>query len=178
MEPRDQHLKREAHRNPARFETLYQKWVSPVYRYFLYRVDNIKDAEDLTSQVFLKVYEQFPHYKENGHFPAWLFTIVRNQSADYFRSHGPVVPLETFEASDGNPDPLEHTAHAEELQRLRHLLRTLSEEEQELIRLRFVAQLRYKDIASILDRNNEAIRKQISRLLRHLQSQLEEKGHD
>jgi RNA polymerase sigma factor (sigma-70 family) len=57
---------------------------------------------------------------------------------------------------------------------LKRLLQTLPEEEQELIRLRFVVQLSYKDIATILRRSKEAVRKQVSRLLDRLQSQLEE----
>jgi RNA polymerase sigma-70 factor (ECF subfamily) len=174
MGPTDDSLAQRAKSDAAAFRELYEKWVTPVYRYFLYRVNNVKEAEDLTSQVFLKVCEQLPSYKENGRFPAWLFTIVRHQSADYFRSQPPALPLaeETHQADA--PTPLEHATLSDDLGRLKRLLQTLPEEEQELIRLRFVVQLSYKDIAAILKRGKEAVRKQVARLLDRLQSQLEE----
>lgn len=174
MGPKDDNLAQRASSDKAAFKDLYEKWVTPVYRYFLHRVNNAKEAEDLTSQVFLKVCEQLPNYRENGRFPAWLFTIVRHQNADHFRSKPPVVPLaeETLPADALNP--LEHATRTDDLQRLEELLQALPEEEQELIRLRFVVGLGYKDIAVILGRGKEAVRKQVARLLDRLQSQLEE----
>lgn len=174
MKQSDQDLKSQSKRNAAAFKNRYQQWVVPVYRYFLYLVRNTKEAEDLTSQVFLKVLEQLPNYTENGHFPAWLFTIVRHQSADYFRSHKPTVPLEKIEVSADLPPLLDHAAQADELARLDRLLRSLPEAEQELIRLRFVAALSYREMAIVLKRDKDAIRKQVSRLLSRLQAQLEE----
>jgi RNA polymerase sigma-70 factor (ECF subfamily) len=163
-----------ATRNLAAFERHYRRWVTPVYRYFRYRVNNNKEAEDLTSQVFLKVYEQLPNYTEKGQFPAWLFTIVRHQIADHFRSDPPVVPLEDIDLEDDQPNVLEQATRSDELNHLNQLIHSLPESEQELIRLRFVAQLTYKDIATIQGSTRDAIRKQVSRLLDRLQDQMEE----
>ncbi len=174
MGQRDRNLARQTKRSTSAFKKRYEQWVSPVYRYFLYRVQDVKEAEDLTSQVFLKVIEQLPNYTENGHFPAWLFTIARHQSADYFRSHVPTVPLEKIEVSADLPPLLDHAAQADELARLNRLLRSLPEAEQELVRLRFVAALSYREMAIVLKRDQDAIRKQVSRLLNRLQAQLEE----
>jgi len=52
----DARLGEAAQATPANFKPLYQKWLNPVYRYFYFRVGNEKDAEHLTSQVFLRVY--------------------------------------------------------------------------------------------------------------------------
>ena len=163
-----------AKRNLAAFERRYRRWVAPVYRYFRYRVNQDKEAEDLTSQVFLKVYEQLPNYTENGRFPAWLFTIVRHQAADHFRSDLPEVPLEDLNLKDDQVNLLEQATRSDDLKRLSQLIRALPEPEQELIRLRFVAQLTYKDIAIIQGGKQDAIRKQVSRLLTRLQEQMEE----
>ena len=56
----DHELVTAAKQNPAEFGLLYQKWLTPVYRYCYFRVGNEKDAEDITSQVFIKAYETCP----------------------------------------------------------------------------------------------------------------------
>ena len=163
-----------AKRNLAAFERHYRRWVAPVYRYFRYRVNNDKEAEDLTSQTFLKVYEQLPNYTEKGQFPAWLFTIVRHEIANHFRSGPPVVPLDDVGLEDDQTDVLEQATRTDDFKHLSELIRSLPDPEQELIRLRFVAQLTYKDIATIQGSTRDAIRKQVSRLLARLQKQMEE----
>jgi RNA polymerase sigma-70 factor (ECF subfamily) len=170
----DQTPSKKAKRNLAVFERLYRKWVTPVYRYFRYRVNSDKEAEDLTSQVFLKVCEHLPNYKEDGRFPAWLFTIVRNQSADFFRTQKPTISLEEVDLSDDRVNPQEQAALKDDLNRLKRLLRALSEKDQEMIQLRYVAQLPYKDIAAILGGTRDAVRKQVNRLLARLEDQMEE----
>lgn len=57
---------------------------------------------------------------------------------------------------------------------LSKLIKSLPEEEQELLRLRFVAQMRFREIASLIGKNESAVKKSIYRLLARLQSQLEE----
>jgi RNA polymerase sigma-70 factor (ECF subfamily) len=156
------------------FEKRYKKWITPVYRYIRYRVNTDKEAEDLTSQVFLKVYEHIPGYVERGQFPAWLFTIVRNQITDYFRTDKQVLPLDNLHLPADRDNLLDHAARTEELVRLRRFIRALPEPKLELIRLRFVAQLTYKEIAIISGSTREAVRKQIVRLLAHLKDQMEE----
>jgi RNA polymerase sigma-70 factor (ECF subfamily) len=161
-------------RNLSTFERCYQKWVIPVYRYFRSRVASEKEAEDLTSEVFLKVYEQLPFYTERGQFPAWLFTIVRHQIADHYRNDKSALPLEDLELPDERANLLEQTTRTDDLARLRQLISALPEMQLELIRLRFVAELTYRDIAVILGSSREAVRKQITRLLDRLHDQMEE----
>lgn len=158
----------------AGFKVLYQQWLTPVYRYFYYRVGEAKDAEDLTAQVFLKVYEELPRYRDRGAFPAWLFAVVRNKAADHFRSRRFNVSLESVDLPGETRDLLALAAQTDEIRRLNRLIRSLPEEEQELIRLRFVAGLGYKEIGAILHRKEDTVRKTTSRLLARLQSQLEE----
>ena len=89
----DARLVQAAQENPADFKVIYQKWLKPVYRYFYFRVGNERDAEDLTSQVFLKVYEDLPRYRNRGYFSAWLFTIARARAVDFYRKKKREVPL-------------------------------------------------------------------------------------
>lgn len=162
-----------AQQSLAGFKPLYTRWLAPVLRYFRYRVGNVKDAEDLTSQVFLKIYEDLPRYRDQGRFTAWLFTIVRHTAADYFRRRKSEISLETVDPIAETNDPLAQAINTDEMQRLYHLIILLEEDEQELIRLRFVVQLSYREIGEVLGRKEDAIRKTISRLLARLQNQME-----
>ncbi|RPI87286.1 MAG: RNA polymerase sigma factor [Chloroflexi bacterium] len=170
-------LVREAQSSLSGFKQLYLHWLSPVYRYFYFRTRNVKDAEDLTSQVFLKVYEELPRYRDRGYFSAWLFTIARSKAADFFRRNSREVSLEAVEVADGSLDLLAQAVQSDEIQRLKRLILSLPDEEQELIRLRFVSGLSYREIGEVLHRKEDAVRKSISRLLARLQNQLE-KHHE
>jgi len=174
MPKTDAEIIKAAKEDLSHFKPLYQKWVSPVYRYFLHRVNNIKEAEDLTSQVFLKVIERLPTYRENGTFPAWLFTIAHHQRVDHLRSNIAVLPLEDITVKSLSDDLLDQAIKAGEYTKLRELIRLLPENEQELIRLRFVAMLSYREIALVLKRKPDAVRKKIFRLLDKLEDQLED----
>jgi RNA polymerase sigma-70 factor (ECF subfamily) len=163
-----------AQQNPAEFKRLYQKWLKPVYRYFYFRLGNEKDAEDLTSQVFLKAYEDLPRYRSRGQFSAWLFSIAHARTVDYYRKGSREVALENANLVSAAPDLLNQAVRNSEVEQLFYLLSKLDEDEQELIRLRFAADLGYREIGQILHRSEEAVRKSISRLLDRLQIQLEE----
>ena len=173
LDSEDAELVLAAQQNPAEFKYIYQKWLKPVYRYFYFRLGNVKDAEDLTSQVFLKVYEDLARYRNKGCFSAWLFTIAHSRVVDYYRKGNRDTSLEGLELVSGAPDPLSQTSADIEIEQLFALLRHLKTNEQELIRLRFVADLSYREIGQILHRNEDAVRKSVSRLLEHMQYQLE-----
>lgn len=168
-------LIRAAQQNPACFKELYLQWVKPVYQYLFFRVRSNADAEDLTSQVFMKAYEQLPRYQHRGCFSAWLFTIARNTARDHFRRSWRELPIESAGEPAADPGLLNQAIQAEELRCLAELLRGLTDEEQELIRLRYVAGLTYREIGEATGRSEEATRKNISRLLTRLSGQWEAK---
>src|SRR5664279_2367277 len=83
----DAELVFEAQNNPAAFQALYDRWAIPVYQYFYYRTGDLASAEDLTSELFLCVYQSLIRYRHLGHFAAWLFTIARNlMRKDYHKN--------------------------------------------------------------------------------------------
>jgi RNA polymerase sigma-70 factor, ECF subfamily len=169
----DNQLALAARQNPAEYRHIYNKWLPRIYKYFYFRVGNEKDAEDLTSQVFLKAYETLPRYQDKGCFSAWLFAIAHARVVDHYRRKRTEVSLDEAATLQTGQDLLARSARREEVDQVIRLLRTLTDDEQELIRLRFVAELSYVEIGAILNRREDAVRKATTRLLQRLQTLME-----
>ena len=167
-------LIREAQASPDRFRPLYLQWVTPVYKYLLSRLRDPVEAEDLTSQVFLTACKQLPRYDHRGRFAAWLFTIARNKARDHYRTAGRSASLDEAEAHGSDPDLLGQAIRSDEIRRLDVIIRALPEADLDLVRLRFTAELTYGDIGAVLGKSDEAVRKQLERLLARMQSEMED----
>ena len=162
-----------AQKDPATFGKLYDRYVQPIYRYVYSRVGSSHEAEDITSQTFMAAYEALGRYQERDQFSAWLFRIARNKINDYFRHSQHEARLEAEEEKLEQEDVLGTLIRAEELSRIRFIVRHLSEEEQELLRLRYVADLSFVEIADLLGRREDTVKKSVYRLLARLKSQME-----
>lgn len=162
-----------AQQDPAAFGALYERYVQPIYRYILSRVGSVRETEDITSQTFMAAYESLARYRERGQFSAWLFKIARSKMNDHFRRHRREVDLEAAGAILEREDALGALIRAEELSRVRSIIHCLHEEEQDLLRLRYVADLSFAEIAGILGKREDAVKKSVYRLLARLKSQME-----
>jgi RNA polymerase sigma-70 factor (ECF subfamily) len=159
--------------DPAAFGRLYDRYVQSIYRYVFSRVGSAHEAEDITSQTFMAAYEALGRYRERGQFSAWLFRIARSKMNDHFRRNRREVQLEAAGKILEREDALGVLIRAEELSQIRFLINHLNEEEQELIRLRYVADLSFVEIASLLGKREDAVKKSLYRLLARLKSQME-----
>lgn len=168
----DEKLVLSAKKNLSDFKKIYEKWLDRVYRYCYFRVGSKKDAEDLTSQVFLKAYEGLPSYRHRGYFAAWLFSIARARVADFYRKKKNELPLvEAHEITDESNLSFQ-IAEKEILDEVLDLINCLSEKDQELLRLRFVAELTYREIGVIFHRREDSVRKGIWRVLARIRNEV------
>lgn len=165
--------------DPVAFEPLYMRYRERVYRYVRTRLGSDEDAADLTQQVFLQAMAALPRYRPQGvPFAVWLFRIARHAAINRAtRNVG--VDL----SWDQLPEPLhpqagdapeELAVKREALGHLRTLLGELEPAQRELLALRFAGGLTASQIAALVGRKPEAVRKQIYRMLQsfkeHLQS--------
>ena len=162
-----------ARENPADFGLLYDLHIQPVFRYLYRHVDTLQDAEDLTSQTFVSAYEALPRFHGGNHFAAWLFGIARHKLMDYYRRKSSQPQMENFEALSKEEDFLGQIILDEEMSHLRSLIQNLTREEQDLIYLRYLVGLSYAEIAELVGKNMEAVKKSVYRLLARLKSQME-----
>ncbi|MFZ3071555.1 MAG: RNA polymerase sigma factor [Anaerolineaceae bacterium] len=163
-----------ARKDPRVFGVLYERYVNQVFRYLYSRTGNQQDAEDITAQTFLAAFESFERYRGNGYFGAWLFGIAKNKVNDHYRQSKSLVEIEGTAEVPDNHDLLSDAISADQSTTLQKLIQQLPEDEQELLRLRFLAELSYSKIALLLHRNEDAVKKSIYRLLARLQSQVED----
>ena len=159
--------------DPVAFGPLYDRYVQPIYRYIYSRVGSAHEAEDITSQTFISAYEALGRYQERGQFSAWLFRIAQSKLNDHFRRSRREIGLEEVGEILERADALGVLIRAEELSRMRSLIQHLDEEEQELIRLRYVADLSFVEIADLLGKREDAVKKSVYRLLARLKRQME-----
>lgn len=165
MQPLDEAILIErARRNSDAFALLYQQYLPRVYRYLYLRLGNHHDSEDIGSQVFIEVLDGLRRnlYKENGCFPAWLFTIVRRRLVDFQRQR---IPISLEEHPSSDPELLDQIQSDEDLQRLSSLLADLDEEKQELLRLRFAAELSFAEIAALENQSEAAVKMTVYRAI-------------
>ncbi len=166
----------EARSSPETFSSIYQRWATPIYRYIYARIRDPHDSEDLASQVFLSAFQALPRYKNRGHFSAWLFGITRNKIKEYYRKnrHGERA-LDDFSGQlEGQNDAFRDDDIQDEIDILIQHINALSEADQELIWLRYVAELKYGEIGEVVRRSEGAVKKRIYRIQYKLEQNMED----
>jgi RNA polymerase sigma factor (sigma-70 family) len=156
------------------FTEVYEEFLPRVFRYVKCRVSDVATAEDLTSSVFEKVLVNFAKYsRDTAAFSTWIFTIARNTLIDYYRvvasKKQQTVSLEQAEERPTDtlspPEELEKKELAEKLNRC---VAQLSPEEQEIIHLKFEAELTNREIAKMLRLSESNVGVKLYRAIRKM----------
>jgi RNA polymerase sigma-70 factor (ECF subfamily) len=160
--------------DPEAFGELYKRYIHKVFRYLYSLLGNVHEAEDITAQTFLIAFESFDKLRHDNHFSSWLFTIARNKATDAFRKRKTISSMDDVSDFPTDSDPLYSIIQLEQAAALSNLIRVLPEEDRELLRLRFLGAMSFPEMAHFLNRNEDAVKKNLYRLLARLQSQLED----
>jgi RNA polymerase sigma-70 factor (ECF subfamily) len=164
-----------AQRDIQAFEPLYDRYLNPVLRFCFYRLGNWGQAEDAASEVFVRALSNLAHFQPGNHdagFQCWLFTIARHVVTDRHRdqTRHPLDPLEdALNVRDALPTPEEAAIATDDHQYIRALMSQLKPDQRELLELR-LAGLKNAEIARILGRSHDAIRKEQSRIVKSLRA--------
>ena len=142
------------------FGTIFDLYHAAVYRFVVSRVGRPSDAEDLTQLVFVKALEALPRYSARGvPFGGWLFRLARNTVIDHVRTRREHVELEA--ASERAADVAGPEAVAvlrDDMDAVARALEELTEDQREVIALRFFAGLSAKEAAEAMGRQEGTIR--------------------
>jgi RNA polymerase sigma-70 factor (ECF subfamily) len=169
----DLRLVRYAQRDLRAFSALYERYATQVYRYVLFRVGNVDDAQDLTSQTFLAAMENLAKYRGQNPFIAWLMGIARHKTADQFRRRKPEVEIESAESvPDREEQPDDVISRQLEMEQVTRKLQALAPDRAEALSLRLFGGLEVAEIAKLMKRDEAAVRMLVWRGMKDLQAQL------
>lgn len=169
MQRNDEHglIERAQQRDAEAFTELYRRHVDRIFRYVLLRVGDAPLAEDLTSEVFIRALESLGAYQDRGApFAAWLYRIAKSRVIDHWRRAGrQQVPFEAVEVETSvempGGDVIAYRVLAQALQRL-------TDEQQEVIILKYVEGHSLTEIAEITGRTEGAVKAMQHRALASL----------
>jgi len=160
---------------PRALAEICEYFYPQIYRFILPRVATQEDAEDLASEVCVRIVEKLPD--QRGFLPAWVFRIARNMVTDFHRRRqvrsvvesgydDETPPPGRGDGQSATPTPLFDS-------RLERALERLTPEQRDVIRLKFTEGYGTEEIAKILDRSNGAVRALQFRALQSLREFLE-----
>lgn len=176
----DEALARAIQGDAEAFSVLYERYVKRIYNYIFYRTGSPPDAEDLTERVFHRAFGHIQNYHHRGvPFSAWLYRIAHNLVANWHRdnSRRREVPLEdrtTLNVPRTYPE--QELVQNQEKEALLQVIRSLSEERQQLLILKFVEHLSNQEVAVIMGRSEGAIKSLYHRTLLALRDELARSG--
>ncbi len=130
-------------------EELYAQYYPKVLRYITGRINSRSDAEDLASNVFLKVFNSISTFDaEKASASTWIYTITRNTLIDYFRKSDSFSPIPETEASSDNVE--ESFLREELLEALASALQKMEEKKRDVIILHYYKRKTLADIADMM----------------------------
>jgi RNA polymerase sigma-70 factor, ECF subfamily len=156
-------------------EELYLLHFERIYSYLHMSVGNRHDAEDLTTQTFLKMLESIKRFRwQSVPFSAWLFRIAHNLAMDHFRATRRWQPEEDVPEAPGETEPSAELAALQSIgrQSMLELIDGLSHEQKQVLTLKFVFNLPNAEVAAILGKTEGAVKSLQHRALVSLQKQL------
>jgi RNA polymerase sigma-70 factor (ECF subfamily) len=159
----------------AAFEELYLLHFDRIYSYLQLNVANRHDAEDLTNQTFVKMIESIDRFEwRKVPLSAWLFRIAHNLAMDHFRSRRRWQPEEEPPEPPGGEERSaeEEAFHAIGQKGMLEMIEGLSQEQQQVLTLKFVFDFSNAEIGTILGKSEGAVKSLQHRALGSLQRQL------
>lgn len=166
-------------KDPEIFGHFYDLYVSRIYQFIYFKVSSREEAEDLTAETFLKIWEYIFENKKIDNLNAFTYQVARNLVIDFYRkrSQQRLIP-DSDESLEQLPDtktmPVDQrVALASDVEKLEKYLRQMKDEYREVIVLKFFDELSISEIASVLGKSNGSVRVLAHRALNTLKELVE-----
>lgn len=142
------------------FAQLYEENFARIYRYIALRIGDRMEAEDMTQQVFLNALRSISSFKWQGiPFVGWLFRIARNQVIDHHRKKTKETITDLDERMVSNEENPEIVVERHiEMERILAASRRLTEDQRQVISLRFAGGLSIVEVAQVMGKSQGAVK--------------------
>ncbi len=157
--------------NQQAFTLLYDAYVKKIYNYIYYKTLDKDTAEDLVSQVFLKVLMNISKFHSDN-FSAWIYTIARNIVIDHYRVNKETKNIEDCWDLASDYNLIDTVSNKLNLEEIHQVLKSLSLSDRELLIMRLWLELPFKEIASNLNKSEAATKMSFSRALNRLRDKM------
>jgi RNA polymerase sigma-70 factor (ECF subfamily) len=146
---------RRAKKDPDAFGELYELFFKQIYRYVYGQVRDHSETQDIVSETFFKALRSINSYTPTGKpFIVWLYRIAKNTTIDHFRRSNREIDVTWVELS-ATEKQLEQVENRYWLdQAMQHL----TEDQQKVIRLHYLEDMKFKDIAEATNRTEGAVK--------------------
>ena len=135
---------------------LYDAYMEYIYRIVLGIVGRREDAEDITSEFFIKIYQTADSFKQGTAHKGYLATIARNMSIDFLRKHKREV-LESFQKEDDEDEVFKEPISNDNTEKevieeisLKEALDKLNPAERQIVDMKVLSEMTFKEISEIL----------------------------
>jgi len=159
-------------KDPDAYAEIYDLYVTPIYRFIYFKVATRQDAEDMTSEVFLKIWV---YITENDHkidnLRALLYRTARNLVIDSYRKKAKQDIAQDSEILNLVEDEKQQSLLANieigiEMQNIEKVLRKMKDEYREILILRYIEELSISEIAAVLEKTKGSVRVSVHRALK------------
>ena len=151
---------------PISFETVYDTYYDRIYKYALTLLLNREDAEDVTADTFLAAYRNYSSYDPSrASIRTWLTRIAHNRAINLVRSASYTKQKAMPEPLEFASDPTDFTGSVEGSELVMRLYTRLLPEERELLNMRYVMEMKYKEIGDLLGLSDKTVNKRVQRLI-------------
>lgn len=163
-------------KNEVSFESIYSKYYSSVLFYFIKRIRNQSDAEDLTSEVFLYCFNNYDTYDSSkSSFATWLYLVAKSRFYNYCRDKKQTEDIDDYaNIIEDTSNLVEKAVYLSELRmQLNVALNELTERQKKIVVMKYFEGMCAEEIANILNTNANNVRVQLSKALKRLQTIIE-----
>jgi len=154
-------------------EVLIQRYLKLIYNYVYRRVNNYTEAEDITQEVFLKVWRNIKKFDQNKKFKSWIFTIAKNTTIDWLKKKK-TLSFSNFIDKNGN-NSLENKLISRSFvseNNLAYITEGLSPQCQKIISLHNDHGFTFKEIAEILNESINTTKSKYHRAIMELRGKV------
>lgn len=161
------------------FETLFKRYTPRLLNFLTRMVRDRERAEELTQDVFVRVYNAAPRYEVRAKFSTWIFGIAHNLALNdldraYRKRERPLLPGDHGELRDPNPDPDERIAARQLGEALEAALAKLPTRQRSALLLRSEQGLGYQQIGQAMGASVSSVKSLLHRARESLLSELKE----